>query len=47
MGGVDLADLPYGRGRLVINMFEVVEHLGADPVAALLLRNLLRFAAQG
>lgn len=43
--GVDLAVLPYGKGRLVISTFEIVEHLWSDPVAEVLLRNLLRFGA--
>lgn len=43
----DMQSLPLGRGLLVFCQYRLVERLGQDPVADLLLRNLLRYAVQG
>ncbi len=36
-----------GEGRFVFNTLLIRENLGTDPVAELLLRNLLNYAARG
>jgi hypothetical protein len=43
--GTDLTVLPHGRGRLVLSTLNLIEHLGADPVADKLLLNLCRWSA--
>jgi len=41
--GSNLLVMPHGRGRLVLSTFNLIEHLGADPVADKLLLNLCRW----
>ena len=43
--GTDLTVIPHGRGRLILSLFNIVEHLGNDPVADILLLNLWRWSA--
>jgi hypothetical protein len=43
--GTDLTVVPHGRGRLVLSTLNLIEHLGADPVADQLLLNLCRWSA--
>ena len=45
--GLTVAVYKLGAGRMVLNSLRVRENLGPDPVAERLLRNLLRYAAQG
>jgi hypothetical protein len=40
-----LLELPYGRGRYLLSQLLLVERAGVEPVAALLLRNLVQYAA--
>jgi len=42
---VQMATFPFGAGRFVFNTLRIREELGKDPVAELLLRNLLNYAA--
>jgi len=42
-----LVELPYGRGRYLLSQFVLVERAGIEPVADLLLGNLVRYAAEG
>jgi len=42
---VQMASYPFGAGRFVFNTLRIREELGKDPVAELLLRNLLNYAA--
>ena len=44
---VQMATFPFGNGRFVFNTLRIREELGKDPVAELLLRNLLNYAARG
>ena len=44
--GLTVAVYPLGAGRVVLNTLLVREHLGRQPVAERLLRNLLRYASQ-
>lgn len=43
---VQMAVYPFGAGRFVFNTLRIREELGKDPVAELLLRNLLNYAAR-
>lgn len=43
--GTNLGLLPHGRGTLVLSTLRILPHLGRDPVADILLRNLLAYAA--
>ena len=43
--GTDLTVVPHGRGRMVLSTFNLIEHLGTDPVADKLLLNLCRWLA--
>jgi hypothetical protein len=45
--GADVAVVPHGRGRLVLSALNLLPHLGRDPVADRLLRNMVRFASDG
>lgn len=40
--GVDLAIVPHGKGRIVVSQLRIVENLGKDPVADILLRNMIQ-----
>jgi hypothetical protein len=40
-----MASYPFGAGRFVFNTLRIREELGKDPVAELILRNLLNYAA--
>lgn len=42
--GVDVGVLAHGRGKMILSMLEIVPHLGADPLADRLMRNLMAFA---
>ncbi|MCY2988954.1 MAG: glycoside hydrolase family 2 [Planctomycetota bacterium] len=44
--GLTVAVYPLGAGRFVLNTLHIREHLGRQPVAERLLRNLLRYAGQ-
>jgi hypothetical protein len=44
--GLTVAVYRLGAGRFVVNTLHIREHLGRQPVAERLLRNMLRFAAQ-
>lgn len=44
--GVDLGILPFGKGRMILSTLEILPHLGKDPLADKMLRNLLAFARQ-
>ncbi len=44
--GADLAIVPHGKGRLVVSQLRIVENLGKDPVADMLLQNLIAFATK-
>jgi len=39
-----VAVYPLGAGRMVLNTLHIREHLGRQPVAERLLRNMLRYA---
>ena len=43
--GADLALVPYGRGRCLVSQLRIVQHLGKDPVADILLNNIIRFVS--
>ena len=45
--GMLLAVYRLGAGRIVLNTLSVCEQLGQDPVAERLLRNMIRYAAEG
>jgi hypothetical protein len=43
--GTDLALVPHGKGRCLVSQLRIVENLGKDPVADLLLYNIIRFVS--
>jgi hypothetical protein len=45
--GSDLLIVPYGEGKLVLTTYRLLENLGTDPVAEIILRNLLRWSTGG
>lgn len=50
MNGLNWApvlELPYGRGRYVLSQLALGQRAGVEPAADILLRNLLRYAAEG
>ena len=44
--GLYVAVYNFGAGRFILNTLFIREHLGEDPVAERLLRNMLRYAAR-
>ena len=42
--GSSLTVIPHGRGRLILSLFNIADHLGNDPVADRLLMNLCRWS---
>ena len=44
--GTDLAVVPHGKGKMILSMLQIVDHLGSDPVADKLFQNLLGHAAE-
>jgi beta-galactosidase len=44
--GTDLAIVPHGKGGMILSMLQLVDHLGADPVADRILLNMIGFAAR-
>ena len=42
--GTDLAIVPHGKGKMILSTLRMVENIGKDPVADLLLQNMIRFA---
>ena len=45
-GGLMVSVHTLGAGQFVLNSLNIVNNLGADPVAERLLRNMLRYAAR-
>lgn len=43
--GSDLAIVPYGRGKIILSMLQLIENLGKDPVADKIFYNMVTFAA--
>jgi hypothetical protein len=43
---VDLATVPHGKGTMILSTFQILEHLGKDPLADKLLVNLLKHATK-
>ena len=41
--GTDVGDVPFEKGRFVVSYLRLVENLGIDPVADLILYNMIRF----
>ncbi len=44
--GVDLATVPYGKGKMILSRLRIVDNLGADPIADRILFNLIKFAGK-
>ena len=44
--GADLAEVPCGKGRLIVSQLRLVENLGRDPVADRILMNMIRFTQE-
>jgi hypothetical protein len=42
--GSDLSIVAHGKGRLIVSQLELIRNLGRDPVADLILYNMIRFA---
>jgi len=43
--GIDMGTLQHGKGTMILSTLDILPHLGKDPVADRMLRNLIAFAA--
>jgi len=43
--GSDLAIIPYGKGKIILSMLQIIENLGKDPVADKIFYNMVDFTA--
>lgn len=39
--GADLAEIPYGKGKIIISTLKLMDNLGKDPVADIIMSNIL------